>query len=1132
MKKLLAKIIGATTALAMAICVGVGVAFNREATRLDASEVTWNASAQGYTNAQPLSSASIDSTASISFTDGGTATAYYDTGNAVRIYNGGTFTVSVSSGSMSSIVLTYELNGSATISCSDSTNWNGTTKTWSGSNTSITWTAGTAKHIRLSSVTVTYSSGGGNIDPTGISLNQTNLALFVGGHKQLTATLSPDGASGTVSWISSANDVASVSNGTVTAAAAGNATITAFIDANENGQVDNSELSATCSVTVAQGSLADFNSAVKGDGVDFYAYYVGKYNNASKGYFVSDGETGAYIYDPAPAGVEENDILHITGEVDVYNGLREIKNTSANKVDSHAGLVSPVTLELDESALSSFSTADQGRKATISGRVTTITGEPDYGTNTLYYTITVGSKTIQVQLHKEWITEAEYDDFVSKALQNTNITIEAFVGAYKSGTTDLTQLTSSNYQLLNPKVTAVQEEALSGVELNKDEVLLIVGDSETLTLSPVPGNAELGQITWVSSDEDVATVADGEITAVAQGSTTITATAGGFSDTCEVTVVDAETIEFTHTDLIAGGITGTAGQQTFTGNGLQIEISNGLASDNVRIYKNATITISASAIYSIQFECTASGTSQYGPGCFAEQSGYSYNGAIGTWTGNSASVVLTASSNQVRFTRITIIYSPDDNYIFYDVAFNSLGGGNFDTETVTKGSCIDPLPLPTKAKDTVNHKKFTFDGWFTSNSPFEEVNRFTETTPVNSDLTLYAKYNETNYYIVSFDSNGGTDIDSQEIDSGDTVSIPADPIKPADANYSYEFEYWYTDPELTNDFDFDTPINSNLTLYAKYTQEAINSPQSYLNSASSTATLHARENSSTNTISKTIAEVSGTTTNGTKVADLVLNSDISVSVNPDGTNGNVYSAGAEWRLYQTSNAQVTITASGNYRITSVTFTYTVSNTGILKYGDTTLSSGTPVAIASLASAVFYVDNSGSATNGQVKVTAISVTYVEPLTVDNAAIRFGASIPKSNWDAINNHDGWTITNYGVMLMAQSALDATAYNSVKNAYLGESVKQTPELIGDELRILSKGSGAAPCLDGDNYIFTVKVNVLNSANYHDYICAVPFIVVNGTDYYFLTERSESVQSLATYYSTHDGCTLSADALTILKN
>ena len=122
---------------------------------------------------------------------------------------------------------------------------------------------------------------------------------------------------------------------------------------------------------------------------------------------------------------------------------------------------------------------------------------------------------------------------------------------------------------------------------------------------------------------------------------------------------EAVTVTLGPSDFTAGGLTSTAGKQTYSKNGLTFVISNGLGNESqARVYKNATIEFTASNITSIKFTCTANGTAQYGPGCFAAQDGYTFDasGNTGTWTGSAAKVTFTASSNQVRFTQLVISY--------------------------------------------------------------------------------------------------------------------------------------------------------------------------------------------------------------------------------------------------------------------------------------------------------------------------------------------------------------------------------------------------------------------------------------------------------------------------------------------
>ena len=78
----------------------------------------------------------------------------------------------------------------------------------------------------------------------------------------------------------------------------------------------------------------------------------------------------------------------------------------------------------------------------------------------------------------------------------------------------------------------------TGVSLNKTSVNLISGANETLTVTVAPVGA-YPNVIWSSSDDSIATVsANGVVTAVAEGSATITATTifGGFTATCVVTV--------------------------------------------------------------------------------------------------------------------------------------------------------------------------------------------------------------------------------------------------------------------------------------------------------------------------------------------------------------------------------------------------------------------------------------------------------------------------------------------------------------------------------------------------------------------------------------------------------------------
>ena len=82
-----------------------------------------------------------------------------------------------------------------------------------------------------------------------------------------------------------------------------------------------------------------------------------------------------------------------------------------------------------------------------------------------------------------------------------------------------------------------QVVAVSSVSLDKTSVSLNVGESVTLAATVKPDNATNKTVSWSSSNASVASVdASGKVSAVAEGTATITAKAGDKTATCSVTV--------------------------------------------------------------------------------------------------------------------------------------------------------------------------------------------------------------------------------------------------------------------------------------------------------------------------------------------------------------------------------------------------------------------------------------------------------------------------------------------------------------------------------------------------------------------------------------------------------------------
>ena len=111
---------------------------------------------------------------------------------------------------------------------------------------------------------------------------------------------------------------------------------------------------------------------------------------------------------------------------------------------------------------------------------------------------------------------------------------------------------------------------VTGVTLNKSETTMLVGGTETLTATVAPANADNKNVTWTTSNANVATVNNGVVTGVGAGTATITVTTvdGNKTASCVVTVnavpVDVTGVTLTPTTLnmkVGGTATLTAAVQ-------------------------------------------------------------------------------------------------------------------------------------------------------------------------------------------------------------------------------------------------------------------------------------------------------------------------------------------------------------------------------------------------------------------------------------------------------------------------------------------------------------------------------------------------------------------------------------------
>ena len=323
---------------------------------------------------------------------------------------------------------------------------------------------------------------------TSVTLDKAELALVEEDEYTLTAIVLPDNAADkTVTWSTSNAEIVTVEEGKVTAVKEGEATITAKAG----------EIEATCKVTVAKKFIPVESvtldkaelALVKGDEVTLTATV--KPDDAT---------------DKAVAWTTSNEaVATVTdGKVKAVGGGSATITAQAGEQSASCAItvtvpVSSVTLDKNVLGLT------EGDEAQLTAAV-----GPEDATD----------KTVTWSCDKPAIATVDNTGKV-KAVKEGSAVITAKAGD-KSATCTVT---------VAKKVIPV-----SSVTLNRASLELVEGEQATLTATVKPDDATDKSVTWSSSNAAIATVENGKVVAVKEGSAVITAKAGEKSATCTVAV--------------------------------------------------------------------------------------------------------------------------------------------------------------------------------------------------------------------------------------------------------------------------------------------------------------------------------------------------------------------------------------------------------------------------------------------------------------------------------------------------------------------------------------------------------------------------------------------------------------------
>ena len=530
--------------------------------------------------------------------DDGGKTATCNVTVVARVYPVEKITLDVTSATI------YEgenLTLTATITPDNATNKN---VSWKSSNTSVaTVVDGTVSALKTGTTIITVTTEDGGKTATcnvtvkakvaSVSLDKTEITLTEGDTHILTATINPDNATNkNVIWSSSNTSVATVLNGKVTALKAGIATIT--VTTEDGGKT------ATCRVTVnekiypVEGLSLNKSIAVlyEGENLTLTAIItpsnatnknvIWSSNNTSVATVVNGKVTALNAGTAIITATTEDGGKTAACEITVKT---KVTGVSLNKSDAtlyegeNISLIATIAPDnatnknvVWKSSNTSVATVVDGVVTALKAGVATITVTTEDGGKTATCNVTVKAKVASVSLNKSEASlyEGETVSLIATiapsnatnknviwSSSNTSVAtvLNGKVTALKAGTTTITVMTEDGDKTATCNITV--KAKVVGVSLNRTAVTLYEGESFTLIATITPDNATNKNVIWTSSNTSVATVVNGEITALKAGAATITVTTedGGKTAKCYISVkakVESVSLDRTSITLTEG----------------------------------------------------------------------------------------------------------------------------------------------------------------------------------------------------------------------------------------------------------------------------------------------------------------------------------------------------------------------------------------------------------------------------------------------------------------------------------------------------------------------------------------------------------------------------------------------------
>ena len=516
---------------------------------------------------------------------------------------------------------------------------------------------------------------------------------------------------------------------------------------------------------------------------------IGKYDILQGTLKLSDNYSLTYkkgvfeIVDKTPQNIEVSQItektygdadFQVTVTPDAVSGLTDFTFTSSNTDVAEIDEVGNITIK--------------------AAGTTTITvrqaGDADYAAFEKKQTLTVKKVAIVVTADNKTKRIGAEDPELTFTYTGTLVGNDSFSGALsrksgeRIGKYDILQGTlklSDNYSLTYKKGVFEIVEKTPQTIVVADFPEMTYGDASFAIVVTPDSNSYLSAFTFESANTEVADItADGTVNIKAAGTVDITVKQAGNEDYAPVEVKKTLVINKKSVTVVS---INTEEKMAVLDGVLAADTDVALDFNRVNITVNSPVDETTSNVTFSNFVLTGEKAENYR----VETQGI--DGVLAN--ANIVKVTITADNGTVT------------------------GGGQY-----IKGSNV--------VVNVVANKGYSFIGWSIADTAVSSEATYTFTADADTELVAKFKKRSTGggggggggavagntKYIVSFDTNGGSVVDSQSVAINGKATQPENPVKTG-----YVFAGWFTDAELKNAFDFKAKVTKNMTLYAKWTEE-------------------------------------------------------------------------------------------------------------------------------------------------------------------------------------------------------------------------------------------------------------------------------------------------------------------------